>query len=49
MRKREKCQGFAFALVPEHVQNKILKLSGITLENRIIVTEDVTSTRKRDT
>ena len=42
-----KCKGFAFALVPEHVQKEILKLNGITLENRII--EGVTSTRKRDT
>ena len=49
MRKREKCQGFAFALVPEHVQKEILKLNGITLENRIMVIEDATSTRKRDT
>ena len=44
-----KCKGFAFALVPEHVQKEILKLNGITLENRIIVIEDATSTRKRDT
>ena len=35
--------------MPEHVQKKILKLNGITLENRIIVIEGVTSTRKRDT
>ena len=45
----EKCKGFAFALVPEHVQKEILKLNEITLENRIIVIEDATSTRKRDT
>ena len=44
-----KCKGFAFALVPEHVQKEILKLNGITLENRIIIIEDATSTRKRDT
>ena len=43
-----KCKGFAFALVPEKVQKEILKLNGITLENRIIVIEDATSTRKRD-
>ena len=43
-----KCKGFSFALVPEHVQKEILKLNGITLENIIIVTEDATSTRKRD-
>ena len=30
-----KYNGFAFALVPEHVQNEILTLNGITLENRI--------------
>ena len=47
--KTGKCKGFAFTLVPEHVQKKILKLNGITLENRIIVMEDATSTRKRDT
>ena len=44
-----KCKGFAFALVPEHVQKEILKLNRITLENRIIVIEDTISTRKRDT
>ena len=44
-----KCKGFAFALVPEHVQKENLKLNGITLENRIIVIEDATFTRKRDT
>ena len=44
-----KCKGFAFALVPEHVQKEILKLNEITLENKIIVIEDATSTRKRDT
>ena len=33
----------------EHVQKEILKLNGVTLENRIIVMEDATSTRKRDT
>ena len=43
-----KCHGFAFVLVPEHVQKEILKLNGTTLENRIIVIEDVTSTRTRD-
>ena len=43
-----KCKSFAFALVPEHVQKEILKLNGRTLENRIIVIEGVTSTRKRD-
>ena len=43
-----KCKGFAFALVLEHVQKEILKLDGIT-ENRIIVIEDATSTKKRDT
>ena len=45
----EKCKGFAFALVPEYVQKEILKLNGVTLENRVIVIEDATSTRKRDT
>ena len=40
---------FAFALVLEHVQKEILKLNGVTLENRIIVMEDATSTRKIDT
>ena len=44
-----KCKGFAFALVPEHMQKKILKLNEITLESRIIVIEDANSTRKRDT
>ena len=44
-----KCKGFAFGLVPEHVQKEILQLNGITLENRIIVIEDATYTRKRDT
>ena len=43
-----RCKGFAFALVPEHVQKEILKLNGITLENIIIVIEDATSIRKRD-
>ena len=31
------------------MQKEILKLNGIILQNRIIVIEDVTSTRKRDT
>ena len=31
------------------MQKEILKLNGITLENRIIVREDATSIRKRDT
>ena len=44
-----KCRGFAFALLPKHVQKEILKLNGITLENRIIVIENATSTKKRDT
>ena len=44
-----KCKAFVFALLLEHVQKEILKLNGITLENRIIVIEDATSTRKRDT
>ena len=44
-----KWKGFAFAFVPEHVQKELLKLNGITLENRIIVIANVTSTRKRDT
>ena len=43
-----KCKGFASALVPEHVQKEILKLNGITSENRIIFIEDATSTRKID-
>ena len=43
------CKGFAFTLVPEHVQKEILKLNEKTEENRIIVMEDGTSTRKRDT
>ena len=47
--KTGKCKGFVFALVPEHSHKKILKLNGITLENRIIVIEDVTSAKKRDT
>ena len=33
----------------EHVQKEILKLNGVTLENRIIVMEDATSARKIDT
>ena len=41
-----KCRGFAFALLPKHVQKEILKLNGITLENRIIVIENATSTKK---
>ena len=44
-----KCKGFAFTLEPEHVQKEILELNRITLENRIIVSEDATSTRRRDT
>ena len=44
-----KCKSLVFALVPEHVQKEILKLNGITLENRTIVIGDATSTRKRDT
>ena len=43
---KEKCKSFAFALVLEHVQKEILKLNGVTLENRIIVMEDATSTKK---
>ena len=39
----------ALRLWHKHVQNKIHKLNGITLENRIIFIEDVTSTRKSDT
>ena len=42
-----KCRGFAFALLPKHVQKEILKLNGITLENRIIVIENATSTKKK--
>ena len=42
------CKGFAFTLVPEHMQKEILKLNAIVVENRIIVMEDGTSTRKRD-
>ena len=51
MRKQvtSKCKGFAFRLVPEHVQKEILKLNEITLENRITVMEYATSIRKRDT
>ena len=44
-----RCKDFAFALVLEHVQKEILKLNGVTLENRIIVMEDATSARKIDT
>ena len=33
----------------EHVQKEILKLNGITIENRVIAKEDATSSRKRDT
>ena len=47
-----KCKGITFALVSEHVQKKKkknLKLNDITLENRIIVIENATSARKRDT
>ena len=29
-----KSKGFAFTLVPEHVQKEILKLNGITLESK---------------
>ena len=43
-----KCRGFAFALLPKHVQKEILKLNGITLENRIIVIENATSTKKKE-
>ena len=43
-----KCKGFALELVPGNVKNEILKLNGITLENRISFMEDATS-RKRDT
>ena len=45
--KTGKCKGFAFALVSE--QKEILKLNGITSENRIIAMKDATSTRMRDT
>ena len=34
--KMGKCKGFVFRLVSRHVQKEILKLNGITLENRII-------------
>ena len=44
-----KCKGFSFTSVPVHVQKEIPKLHGIILKNRIIVIEDVTSTRKRNT
>ena len=44
-----KCKGSAFTLVPEYLQKEILKLNETTLENRVIVIEDATSTRKRDT
>ena len=46
--KTGKCKGFAFALVMEHAQKEILKLNGMALENRIVVTENATSARKRD-
>ena len=46
-KKTGKCKGIAFAVVSEHVQKEILKLNGITLENRIIVMEDPTSTGKK--
>ena len=46
--KMGKCKGFAFALVLEHVQKDVLKLNGVTFENRIIAMDDATSTRKRD-
>ena len=42
-----KGEGFAFALVPEHVQKEVLKLNRTTLETRIIAIEDTISTRKK--
>ena len=36
-----KCRGFVFALVLEHRQNKICKLSGITLEQMQLLQEKV--------
>lgn len=48
-KKTGKCKCVAFALVSDHIEKEILKLNRITLENRIIVTGDATSTRKRDT
>lgn len=47
--KTSKCKGFAFVLLPEHIQKEILKLNGITLENKIVIMEDATSARKRKT
>ena len=38
--KMGECKGFAFALVQEHLQQDILKLNGITFENRVIVMDD---------
>ena len=46
--KTGKCKGFAFELVPGHVQKEILKWNGITLENWIIDMEDGTSTKKKE-
>ena len=46
--KTRQCKGFAFVLLPEHIQKEILKLNGITLEN-IIIVMDETLTRKRNT
>ena len=48
-KKTGKCKCVAFALVSDHIEKEILKLNRTTLENRIIVTGDATSTRKRDT
>ena len=45
-KKTSKSKVFAFALVREHVQKDILTLNGITSENRTILMEDATSTRK---
>ena len=47
-KKTGKCNGLALVLVPEHVRKEILELNGKTLENRIIVIEDWTATKKRD-
>ena len=44
--KTGKCKGFAFELVPGHVQKEILKWNGMTLENWITDMEDGTSTKK---
>ena len=47
--KTGKGKGFAISLELEQVEKEIFKLNRITVENRITVMEDATSTRKGDT